>query len=109
MNSKVTKKAITEYVKLQLSISEVWAKAALLKILENQTKDEVASESTHEHNGIGFTGADAEILTSFAKQYQKSGTLSPKQLDILLKKMPKYSAQIIKVSDSEKLEKLVIG
>ena len=108
MKSKVTKKAITEYVKLQLGTSEVWAKSALLKILENQTQDEVATESTHEHNGIGFTGADAEILTSFAKQYQKSGTLSQKQLVILFKKMPKYSAQIIKVSDSEKLEKLVI-
>jgi hypothetical protein len=109
MKSKVTKKEIKEYVKQQLGTSDVWAKKALLKILENQTKDEILSESTHEHNGIGFTGSDAEILTSFAKQYQKNGTLSQKQINILLKKMPKYSVQIINVSDKEKLEKLIIG
>jgi len=106
--AKLTKSATRTYVKTKLSTSEVWAKAALLKIFDFQTKDEQRYETTSEYNGVGFTGVDGEILTSFAKQLLLKGWLSPKQMTIVKKKMPKYWMQIIKLSDEEVLKAQVI-
>ena len=57
--------------------------------------DEQISEDTHYNNGIGFTGCDAPILSSFAKQLLSRGFLTPKQKVYALKKMPKYHKQIL--------------
>ena len=43
---------------------------------------------------MGFTGIDAQILTSFASQVEKGFTLSQKQTSLLFKMMPKYAGQI---------------
>lgn len=53
---------------------------ALSRIMENQTRDEVNSETTKYSNGIGFTGAHGEIGTSMAKFFERNGYLSPKQV-----------------------------
>ena len=71
---KVTKKQQQEFLKEKLSTSKVWALNALVKIYENQTEDEQNSEHTIEANGIGFSGLDGNILSSFATQYKKRGT-----------------------------------
>ena len=92
---KNTKKAIGEFVKKMLSENVEWAKRALIRIYERQTSEEQLKETTVTENGIGFNGNDAEILTSFAKQYLTRNYLSEKQIGILKKKMPKYWKQII--------------
>jgi hypothetical protein len=69
---------------------------ALLVLLANQTADERATGQTKEHNGRGFTGCDAEILTSFAQQFQLRGWLSPKQIIIARRKLNKYWQQLLK-------------
>ena len=104
---KITNTAIRNYLKTQLAQSEKWAKKALIEIFNNQTEDEIQSEYTSELNGIGFTGIDGEILTSFAKQLKSRGFLSPKQMKIVYKKMPKYWNQILGISDHDILNKLV--
>ena len=104
MTTKVTKQATHDFVKTQLSKNQTWALRALLKIYEFQTYEEKQYEATTEYNGVGFTGVDAEILTSFAKQYKSRGFLSPKQMVILYKKMPKYWGQIVKISNEEQLK-----
>lgn len=101
---KITKDEIRDFVKKQLGTNKAWAIKGLLKIFEYQTEDEQEFETTREYNGVGFTGVDAEILSSFAKQYIKRRFLSPKQMTILYKKMPKYWMQIIKIADKRKLE-----
>lgn len=58
---------------------------ALLRLLENQTEDEVFSEETRELNGVGFSGVDGEIGTSMAKFYAKRGFLTPKQVAYWMK------------------------
>ena len=107
MEAKVTKGAIRDYVKHQLGYNEAWALKALLKIYDFQTRDEKLYENTHDHNGVGFTGVDGEILASFAKQYKRNGKLSVKQMVIVYRKMPKYWNQIISISDEEKLRQQV--
>jgi hypothetical protein len=83
-------------------------------IYARQTADEKSAETTSHSNGVGFTGVDAGILSSFAKQIAKwraekveTGSnrypfpLSPKQMVIARKKMFKYSAQLAGVANAK--------
>ena len=66
---KVTKKATLDYVRVMLATNKAWATKALVRIYrENQTAQEQAIEATTEDNGIGFTGADGNFLSSLARQ-----------------------------------------
>lgn len=105
--AKVTTDQKKNFLKAKLGSNSKWAQNALLKIYEFQTSDEKEMECTHDHNDVGFTGVDGEILSSFAKQLQSKGFLSPKQMSILFKKMPKYWKQILSISDEEKLLALI--
>lgn len=105
--ANITKIQIQQYLKTKLGSDPRWAKHALLKIFEFQTAEEKSAEHTRENNGIGFTGVDGEILTSFAKQLERKGYLSPKQMNLLFKKMPKYWKQILSISDEDKLMSLI--
>ena len=95
-----TKKARTAHIRSKLSSDEGWALKGLMRIYSHQTSDEQASQSTRVHNNIGFTGADAEILSSFAEQVNKGRVLSVKQMAIVFKMMPKYARQLENVSKS---------
>ena len=81
-------------IKEQILKSDKALISALLRVYSWQTEAEKYSECTVETNSKGFNGIDAEILSSFAKQWETRGFLSPKQKDIARKKMPKYSRQI---------------
>ena len=74
---------------------------ALLRIFENQTRDEQIAGTVNRYNGIGFTSSDAHFLTSLAKQYKYKGYLSPKQDAILARKIKKYARQLVEGSIAE--------
>ena len=76
------------------SRSRAWCKRALLRIYSNQEADEQLIADTTKRNGIGFTPADAPILTSLAKQMLERNWLSAKQWEILYKLLPKYAGQL---------------
>jgi len=73
---------------------DAYAIGALLAIYNNQTKDEKKDNHTKYDNGVGFNGADAQILTSLSKHYLAKGWLSPKQLSVVKNKLPKYNRQL---------------
>ena len=102
MNS-MTKKELIAALKERLATDGRWALRALTVVYRNQTAYEQATQQTIEHNGIGFSGPDAEILSSFAQQYQRRGTLSPKQMNVLRRKMPSYAGQVMRAADTERL------
>lgn len=83
------------------------AKRALLLVYENQTREEQASSNTIEFNGIGFSSLDAEILSGIATFYKKSGFVTPRQLTIVKRLMPKYAVQILNSSIERGLIKQV--
>ena len=97
-NDIPTKSGRIAYIREALGTDPKWAVRGLLRIYQNQTEDEKRVEETNHENGIGFTGADANILTSFAKQVGYGRTMSPKQMALLFKKMPKYAKQLESVS-----------
>jgi hypothetical protein len=90
-----------DYIKMAMVKDTRWLLRGIVAIFEKQTYDEQQSEATKEDNGIGFNGVDAYILSSFAKQIKQGRTLSPKQLPIALKKMPKYAGQLLKIAKGE--------
>lgn len=104
---KVTKTERKAFVKDKLATEIPWMQRGLLKIFALQTDDEQAYNTTSVNNNVGFTGVDAEILSSFAKGLTKYKRLSVKQMAILKKKMPKYWRQIIDLSDMEKLDNMI--
>ena len=100
----MSKKDMIEQLRQRLASNDRWALRALMRIYQNQTADEQCQETTIERNGIGFTGPDAEILTSFARQYQRRGCLSERQMIILRRRIPAYARQIVQGSDTTRLE-----
>jgi hypothetical protein len=73
----------------------------LLRIFSLQTATEQAVEYTKEHNGVGFSGYDAEFLTSLAKGYIQYGRLTEKQMIHLRKKILRYAGQLAKIANGE--------
>ena len=107
MSKKITKGAIAEFVREQLKTNDKWAKAALLKIYDLQTEDEKNIGDTVVYNGVGFSGAHGEIMSSLAEQLQNKGWLSPKQMTIVHKIISKYTRQVIMISNLDKLTAMV--
>ena len=104
-----TKKDTLLFVKVKLSSDPVWALKALVRIYqENQTNDEQVTQQTTHDNGIGFSGCDAQFLSSLAQNYLRYGRLSDKQMSFVFKKMPKYAKQVIAMSDATKLDAMVV-
>lgn len=100
-------KTITkDYIKTQLATNPAWAIRGLVKIYTLQTADEQESDRTSHDNGVGFSGVDANILSSFAKQVNAGRNLSPKQMAIVYKKMPRYWKQIASFIPETKLAEI---
>jgi len=106
---KVTQSKIKSFLKHKLATDKAWALRALTRIHERQTDAEQSTMSTHDANGVGFSGCDAEILSSFVSQFQQRGVLSDKQMALVFKKMPRYWNQIKSLIDKDTLEKLVVA
>ena len=77
----------------------------LIRIYENQTDSEKQAYATMKDNGIGFNGADADFLTRMAKFYLDRGYLTGKQIDVVRKKMLKYSGQLTKIANENEARK----
>lgn len=96
-------------IKALLEKSSKAIERGILAIYERQTADEKATESTNHENGVGFSGADAEILSSFASQIMRKESrgvalgqcLSEKQIVIARKKMLKYARQLAEIANEK--------
>jgi hypothetical protein len=90
------------FLREMLSTNKDWALRAIERVYERQTDAEKASDQTKEFNKVGFSGTDAEFLSSLAKQYSERKTLSPKQINVLFRIIPKYTKQIWQYSGTNK-------
>ena len=89
-----TKKEYLANLKKVLSENKAYALHALVFVYNKQTADEQESMATKIDNGVGFSGFDAEIMTSLASQYIAKNYLSAKQMNLVYKKIPHYANQI---------------
>jgi hypothetical protein len=99
MEKKVWK---TEEIRNLLTSNDLAVCRGLVAIYNRQTLDEQAIGVTKHVNGVGFNGADAYILTSYAHQvisFNPSTStykdpLSRKQIGLARKKLIKYARQL---------------
>lgn len=97
--------ATVESIKERINSDDAFAVRCMMKVYKYQTASEQSYGDTHEDNNVGFSGADAEILSSFAKQVEKWQNnkngfdipLSEKQMRIARKKMCKYTKQLLTI------------
>jgi len=117
-------KTIIEKIKSTIQSNDAFAVLTMKKIYRFQTIEEQHRGDTVEKNQVGFSGADAYILSSFTEQVLKweSGDktyntpLSQKQMDIVRRKMIKYVRQLsgilvesdFDIKDYKKQEKVKI-
>lgn len=94
----MSKKETIAMYKSKLASDPQWAIRGLLRIYEEQTAAEKMSSTTHVDNGVGFTGLDAGILTSFATYYKRHQKFSEAQLKLLMKRIPKYAGQLYRLT-----------
>lgn len=83
--------------------THVWVERAVLAIYNKQTSTEQVIGDTKYKNGVGFSGSDAAIMSSFATWLlkKKGNRLSPKQFAIAQKKIVKYTKQLVKIANGE--------
>lgn len=93
-----------KYIQSNLLDNDRWCLRGLEYVYSLQTRNERMTEKTYVNNCVGFTQFDAEILSSFARQYETRGRLTSKQMTILRRRILKYWRQImtaIKEKESE--------
>ena len=100
------KAKVKDYIKQQLGTNKAWAIKALVKVYTLQTLDEQATGQTSNLNGVGFSGIDSKILSSFAEQVNKGRNLSAKQMAIVFKKMPRYHKQVASFIPADKMAEI---
>ena len=102
-----TKAELKEMLKKQIATNDNKAIHALMTVYSYQTDQEQSNGHTIEYNGMGFSGVDSQILSSFAEQYHTKGFLSEKQMALVKRLMPRYANQLLELSFSKgKFEKV---
>jgi len=95
-----------EYIQNKIRTDVRWTIRTIEILFDRQTTDEQINGQTYVRNGRGFNGRDSEIFTSFYQQIQKrrrmeqnplkiEGVLTPKQVEISQKVLPKYWGQVL--------------
>lgn len=80
-----------------ISRNETALYRALMRIYHKQTQDEKDNLDTRNWNTVGFSGVDGHIMTSIASHYENKGWLSPKQKQLVQKKMQRYCGQLLRL------------
>jgi hypothetical protein len=102
-----TKVYTVEEIRAKIWTNNKWLVRGILAIYDCQTADEKSSQNTKYHNGVGFNGRDANIMSSFARQIQSwqsqenprySNPLSPKQFELARRAMQKYAGQLARIA-----------
>jgi hypothetical protein len=92
-----TKIQVISFVEMKVRASDVWAKAALLALYDQQTLTEKRRHTSRGRNNCGFGRNDAPILTHLAARLRQN-RLSKEDYEVLHIKLPKYARQLICIS-----------
>ena len=72
---------------------------SLMVLYQRQTDLEKSTKLALMKNNAGFNNADAEFLTSLAKQVIGGRALSPKQISFASKALMKYHRQLVQIAN----------
>ena len=96
-----------ESIKGLINRSDEAVERAILHIYRNQTFDEQQCKDTRYVNNVGFSGHDAEYLTSIAEQLKEGRGLTDRQLAICRNKIRRYWKQLIPIIADKNRDKVV--
>ena len=85
----------------KLRASQKWVERGLLAIFEKQTLHEKQSETTVEHNNVGFNSAHAGVGTYMAKWLKEGKHLDGNWIAKGRKIALFYSGQLMKIANGE--------
>ncbi len=127
MSQKAVKGPMIKRIRAKVGSEPDWAERAIVALFAWQTEDEQKSNTAKESNGRGFGGGDASLLSSFAQQilglpqprrgyHDDRGNwrrayivpakpprhLTTKQLHCAFQRLPKYAAQLHRISEAKK-------
>ncbi len=103
---KVTKKGLEAYLKVRLKYRREWALRALYVLYNSQSEHEKFTGHALKKDGVGFNKVDATTLNNIGEFYTRYNYISPKQLEIVHRMIPKYWKQILGLCDKPKLDQL---
>lgn len=89
-----------EEIKALLGESDKAVARAILAIYNRQTEDEKIVKETSAANGVGYSGVDANFMSSLAQFYQSKGFLSTGQLKYGRKAIMKYAGQLTEIANA---------
>lgn len=111
MPRKVAGPHTPESIRALLQTNDRAVERAILRLYERQTYAEQNAKTTSESNGIGFNGADAELLSSFAEQLKAGRHLTPArtkpdgrmggQMYYARRKILKYARQLAEIANAK--------
>lgn len=93
------KKWTPEEIRFQIENNDPWLYRGLMAIYNRQTEDEKNSELTQHDNNVGFNGPDSNIMTRYAKRYQRYGMLYGSEKNDCRKRLLKYCKQLCKIAN----------
>lgn len=99
MTTTAPKKWKAEEIQHQIEHDDKWLYRALLAIYNRQTEDEKNSEVTQHENNVGFNGPDSNVMTRYAKRYQRYGMLYGSEKNDCRKRLLKYCKQLAKIAN----------
>jgi hypothetical protein len=89
------------YFKQKIIENDKWLYRAILALFNKQTSDEKRIGDTKYRNNVGFSGADARLLTYYANYIIRFGQLNEYHKKIARNKILKYSNQLVKISEEK--------
>lgn len=93
---KTSKEYIIGILSRKDAVGRIAVERALVHLYNRQTKDEKQSRSVRRENGIGFTPADAQFMSSCAVHVINGRHMSEKQMYLLQKPNAKGVPRIAK-------------
>jgi hypothetical protein len=91
----------TDEIKQMLATRPTAVSRGIVAIWKLQTNSEQNAGHTHESNGVGYSGAHAEFMTSLADWINKGKTLTPKQLASGRRIILRYAGQLTKIANGD--------
>jgi hypothetical protein len=88
-----------EEIRAKIQEDDKWLIRAMQAIYQRQTETERANRNTKVLNNIGFNAMDADFLSGMVAFYKDRGFFTPKQIQVIRRKMIKYAGQLTKIAN----------
>lgn len=79
---------------------------AIVALYKRQTASEQYTKSTHKDNGVGFSAADARVLSSYAQEILGGYRLQAVNLYDARQRVLKYTQQLFSIAMEKQLQQL---